>query len=143
MHYSKYCKKIIIFYLTLSPLFCLSSLTLSPLSLISHLCLYHWTQQPQPSTTEHSRRIRDPRICDPRPTIHNQSNANTSLSWSKWSFGFYWSWVVKFKIFCLWVLLIDAFLVDLWSFGCLGWWVIVGLFYHLAGNEGSNGSYKS
>ena len=143
MHYSKYCKKIIIFYLTLSPLFCLSSLTLSPLSLISHLCLYHRTQQLQPSTTEHSPRIRDPRICDPRPTIHNRSNASMSSSWSKWSFGFYWSRVVKFRIFCLWVLLIDAFLVDLWSFGCLSWWVIVGLFYHLAGNEGPDGSYRS
>ena len=32
----------------------------------------------------------------------------------------------KFRNFCLWVLLIDAFLVDLWSFGCLSWWVIAG-----------------
>ena len=35
LHCSKYCKKIIIFNLTLSPIFCLSSLTLSPLSLTS------------------------------------------------------------------------------------------------------------
>ena len=100
LHYSKYCKKnIYIFYLTLSPLFCLSSLTLSPLSLISRLCLYRRTQQLQPSTTEHSPRIRNPRICNPRPMIHNWSSASMSSSWSDWSFGFYWSRVLKFRIF--------------------------------------------
>ena len=46
LHCSKYCKKIIIFYLTLSPLFCLSSLTLSPLSLISRPCLSSLTFSP-------------------------------------------------------------------------------------------------
>ena len=59
--------------------------------------------------------------------------------------------------FCFWVLLIDAFLVDLWSFGCLSWWVIVGFclndfwvswiysmtfFMNLAGNESFGGSCR-
>ena len=45
-HCSKYCKKIIIFNLTLSPLFCLSSLTFSPLSVISRPCLSSLTLSP-------------------------------------------------------------------------------------------------
>ena len=160
-----------------------STISRSSLVSVSHPCLfnaesstrnlapYHaiYNSHLQPSTTEHSPRIRDSQIRDPRPTIqhgktnsakptrrarwnqhgnprptiHNRSNASTSSSWSEWSFGFYWSRVVKFRIFCLWILLIDAFLVDLWSFRCLSWWVIVGLFHHLAGNEGSGRSYKS
>ena len=132
LHCSKYCKKIIIFYLTLSPL-----------SLISHLCLSiaePSTRNPAPQSTanptpyhaiEHGENQHD----NPQPMIHNRSSVSTSLSWSEWNFGFYWSRVVKFRIFCLWVLLIDAFLVDLFSFGCLSWWIIVGLFHHLAINE--------
>ena len=61
-----------------------------------------------------------------RLSATSMRSASISSSWSEWSFGFYWSQVVKFRIFCLWVLLIDAFLVDLWSFECLSWWVIVG-----------------
>ena len=177
LHCSKYCKKVIIFYLTLSSLSLISRLWLS-LSSVSHLSSlslisvspspnpapatqHHITpsatatRNPAPQRTAHEFAIYDPRsntakptwrstthVCDPRPTIHNQSNASTSSSRSEWSFGFYWSRVVKFMIFCLWVLLIDAFLVDLWSFRCLSWWVIVGLFHHLIGNEGSDGSYR-
>ena len=61
-----------------------------------------------------------------RLSATSMRSASTSSSRSEWSFGFYWSQVVKFRIFCLWVLLIDAFLVDLWNFGCLSWWVYVG-----------------
>ena len=100
-----------------------------------------WNQHGEHGETNTA--IHDPRIRDPRPMIYNRSSASTSSSWSEWSFGFYWSQVMKFRIFCLWVMLIDAFLVDLWSFGCLSWWVIVGLFHHLVGNEGSGGSYRS
>ena len=69
LHCSKYCEKIIIFYLSLSPLFCLSSLTLSPLSLISHPCLsslslHRRTQQPQPSTIS----------CHPQPRTISRSS---------------------------------------------------------------------
>ena len=139
LHCSKYCKKKIIFYLTLSPL-----------SLISHLCLSiaePSTRNPAPQSTanptpyhaiEHGENQHD----NPQPMIHNRSSVSTSLSWSEWNFGFYWSRVVKFRIFCLWVLLIDAFLVDLFSFGCLSWWIIVGLFHQLAGNEGFGESYR-
>ena len=54
-----------------------------------------------------------------RLSATSMRSASMNSSWSEWSFGFYWSQVVKFRSFCLWVLLIDAFLVDLWSFGCL------------------------
>ena len=79
-----------------------------------------------------------------RLSATSMRSASTSSSWSEWSFGFFWSQVVKFRIFCLWVLLIDAFLVNLWSFGCLSWYVIVGFClidvffsWRLAKNEGA------
>ena len=74
LHCRKYCKKIIIFYLTLSPLslisrLCLSSLTLSPLSLISHLCL---------SITEPSTISRHPQ--QPPVTQHHRAQPTNSRS---------------------------------------------------------------
>ena len=83
LHCSKYCKKIIIFYLTLSPLSLISHLCLSNLSpnLISvspiyiaepstcNLAPYHAIRNshPQPSTTEHNHSIAEPSTRNPTP----------------------------------------------------------------------------
>ena len=96
LHYSKYCKKIIIFYLTLSPLSLISRLYLSiaepstcnpaPYHAIEHgetntATPYHdfASHGSQPSST--AKPIS--RIRDLRPTIHNWSSASTSSSWSE------------------------------------------------------------
>ena len=72
LHYREYCKKIIIFYLTLSPLFlisrlCLSSLTLSPLSLISRLCLSSLTLSPLSLISHPCLSIAEPSTHNPAP----------------------------------------------------------------------------
>ena len=109
LHYSKYCKKIIIFYLTLSPLSLISRLYLSiaesstcnpaayhairnshrnlaPQS-TTNLAPYHAIKHDETNTAIHDPRSmihnHDPRICNPQPTIHNRSSASTSLSWSE------------------------------------------------------------
>ena len=93
LHYSKYCKKIIIFHLTLSPLSLISRLYLSIAEPSTcNPAPYHAIRNshPQPSTTEHNqpstisrhqaRRNQhgDPRptIHDPQPTIHNPRSTN-------------------------------------------------------------------
>ena len=85
----------------------------------------------QPPTTQHHR-AQPPatHIANSRSTTHDPQLKQCEYEhvMERMSFGFYWSRVLKFRIFCLWVLLIDAFLVDLWSFGCLSWWLLLDYF---------------
>ena len=110
MHCNKYCKKIIIFYLTLSPLFCLSSLTLSPLSLISCPCLSiakPSSRNPAPQSTAQEFAIHEFVIHNPRSTtramrVRAHHGANEVLGFIEaelWNLGFFvcgFCWLMRF-----------------------------------------------